>query len=75
MNKEKLYLPTNAARAQVAALKLSMALLDDFPELNVQIPDDDPDFIETWKCSLNDCFEADRQRVNNILHALGWDVV
>ena len=70
MNKEKLLLPTNAARAQVAALKLSIALLDNSSGLNAQIPDEDPDLVETWKYSLKECIEADCQRVRGILHAI-----
>ena len=67
MNKKRLLLPANAARAQIAALKLSMASLSGSPGLNAQIPDDDPDLIETWKHSLNECFELDCQHVQKIL--------
>jgi len=70
MNKEKLVLPANAARAQVAALKSCMALLDGRSALNPQIPDDDPDLIETWEHSLNECLASDRQRVDCILLAI-----
>ena len=67
MNKKRLLLPANAARTQIAALKLSMASLSGSPGLNAQIPDDDPDLIETWKHSLNECFELDCQHVQKIL--------
>ena len=70
MNKERLVLATNAARAQVAALKSCMALLDGSCALHPQIPDDDPDLIETWEHSLKECLESDRHRVNGLLHAI-----